>query len=88
MIDQTTETLLSIADAARWLQRHGRRASRPAVWRWARRGLIAADGTRVYLEFIRIERQVQTSAQALRRLLSTLDRIAADQRCRGRPAGL
>jgi len=79
------EQLITFAQAARLVPR--RRAGRPCavstIWRWALKGVRAADGTRIRLEYTRVGGTRMTSAEALKRFflrLTAADRPAEQDR--------
>jgi Protein of unknown function (DUF1580) len=87
MIDLSTETLLSFAQAAKRLPGHrdGKPIDPSTVWRWCRRGCKAPDGTVVKLEAVRVGGRSVTSAEALQRFSDALagePAEAADRRRR------
>lgn len=74
MVDIFAEGALGPAAAARWLNSHIEGANyRPiAVWRLMKKGSVAADGHRIFLEHIKLGRKFFTSAPALGRLAARL----------------
>lgn len=78
-IDLQKETLLKLSEAAERLPgRRGGRCCLPTVWRWCLEGCRAKDGTRVYLEYVRVGNTRITSVEALGRFLTRL--TEADRR--------
>lgn len=77
------EDVLGTAAAARYLSERlrGARYSPAGIFRWMRNGVLADDGTRVYLEHARLGRRLITSRQALAR-------FAARLATTGTPAGI
>jgi len=77
-IDILSETVLSLAQAARQLPRlrgataTGKGVHPVTLWRWAKRGLNAPDGQKVCLEVIRIGGTNCTSLEALQRFIDRL----------------
>lgn len=51
----------------------GDRMSYPTCFRWSQRGLLARDGTRVRLQFVKCGNRRKTSVQAVRRFLASLN---------------
>lgn len=88
----------SLSAAARHIRRtYGQRTHLSTVWRWMRNGVVAADGTRVRLEYQRVGRRMLTTPEAIEaffRALTEADHRADEQakaatlpaRRRGRPA--
>lgn len=73
------EELYSLRDIVRFIPRStrtGRQVHRSVVWRWARVGLKAADGTRVFLEVVKAGGGLATSREALHRFFAELTRRA------------
>lgn len=79
MIDVQTERILSF-DAAREAVPtiDGQRPTRQALFRWARDGLLARDGSRVKLESVRIGRRIGTSREALARFFDAIQQADAN----------
>jgi len=72
-INIQSETLLSLADAARALPPiDGKRPHCSTIWRWSKKGLHG-----VYLEYVRLGHRVCTSQEALSRFVNAL--AAADR---------
>lgn len=68
MIQVTEETMMSIADAAEWLQTRGVTANRVTLYGWA-----SASGCRgVRLETLQIGKRRHTSQEALQRFFEQL----------------
>lgn len=69
MTDLTSETLLSLAQAARRFPpyRLGRPVSPATIWRWCRRGVQVPGVGTVYLESLRLSGRWLTSVQAISR---------------------
>ena len=81
MIDIQQEQILSLAKAARWWSQRTNQVKHPStLWRWATRGVLAADGTRIRLEVAPDGRSLKTSVQALQRLCDRLAEIRATVR--------
>ena len=81
-INLLKEELYSLRDIVRFVPRSvrtGRRVHRSVVYRWAKRGLKAADGTRVFLEVVKAGGGLATSREALHRLFSELTARASLQ---------
>lgn len=55
---------LTLAQAA---QQTPGRPSASALWRWARKGVRARNGERVFLEHVRFGRQIRVTMKAVRR---------------------
>ena len=68
------ETILSLHDAAQLIpsNRAGKRINFSTVWRWALKGIIAQNGDRVKLEFVKCGGRLLTSKQALERFVAAL----------------
>lgn len=81
MIDLQTEKSISLAAAARTLlpQPTGRPLSPASQHRWASRGVLAGDGTRVVLETVRVGRAFFTTESAVRNFLNELSRRSGIQ---------
>lgn len=60
---------LTLADASKLCPG---RPSTAALWRWARKGLLARNGTRHYLPHVRIGRQLYLSENGLAEFFSAL----------------
>jgi hypothetical protein len=74
-IDIRREKLLTLSGACDWwLARTGFEKAPTTFWRWSRKGVQAADGSRVKLEVIQDGQRLKTSVEALQRLF---DRLAA-----------
>jgi hypothetical protein len=70
------ERILTFAAAAAWWsEKIGQAVGPNTLYRWSRRGCLAADGTRVKLEVVQHGRKLATSAEALDRLMQTLGAI-------------
>ena len=65
---------ITLADAARLIPG---RPSTNAIWRWARKGLKARNGDRVFLEHVRLGATIYTTRDAVYRFGREL--AAADQ---------
>jgi hypothetical protein len=74
MIDLSTESILSLRDAAKLLPsaRRGRPVSFACLWRWALRGTRSPDGHTVKLEALRLGGRWVTSREALQRFAEAL----------------
>jgi hypothetical protein len=74
MIDLSTESVLSLRDAAKLLPpaRLGRPVSFACVWRWVLSGARAATGQKVKLEALRLGGRWVTSREALQRFAEAL----------------
>jgi hypothetical protein len=81
-IDLTAETILALSEAPRHvpLSHTGRTVSFPTVWRWALRGIVAADGQRIRLETLKLGGRTVTSLEALQRFAERLSpRLDAEE---------
>jgi hypothetical protein len=87
MIDLRTETLLSLAEAARRLPpgRLGRRATPSCLFRWIRDGVRLPDGRRVCLDAARLGHRWLTSVEALQRFADRLTPAPNDPSPTSRP---
>jgi hypothetical protein len=74
MIDLSTETLLSLAEAAKLLPpaRLGKPVTFQCVLRWVQEGARGADGRPVTLEALRLGGRWVTSREALQRFAEAL----------------
>jgi hypothetical protein len=74
MIDLTTESILSLRDAAKLIPpaRQGRPVSFQCILRWALEGAKAPSGERVKLEAVRLGGRWLTSREALQRFAEAL----------------
>lgn len=71
MIDFATEDLITFGQAAEMLPgRSDRRTSPSTIWRWAKVGCKASDGTLVKLETVRIGGRFCTSREAVLRFIA------------------
>lgn len=68
------ETILSLHDATQLIPSNcaGKRINFSTVWRWALKGIIAQDGTRVRLEIVKCGGRRLTSKEALERFVTAL----------------
>ena len=84
VIDSTTETLRSLAEAALRLPalRGGQPPSPATLWRWASRGLRDKAGRLVRLETLRVGGTLVTSDEALARFFGALSADPADSAAR------
>ena len=74
-LDQTTEQLLSLADAVKVVPAiDGRRPHISTIWRWCRRGLRG-----VRLEYVRLGHRVCTSREAIYRFAQRLAEADSQQ---------
>jgi hypothetical protein len=71
-VSLVSEQLISFVQGARLLPsyRQGRPVNSSTLWRWARKGVRLPDGTRVYLEVVRLAGRWLTSVEALRRFVA------------------
>jgi len=74
MIELATETVVSLARGNRHLptRRNEKRVHPSTLYRWAKGGVRADDGTTVVLETIRVGRTLCTSVQAIQRFCNRL----------------
>jgi hypothetical protein len=74
MIDLTTESILSLRDAAKLIPpaRRGRPCSFQCILRWALEGAKAPSGERVKLEAVRLGSRWVTSREAIQRFAEAL----------------
>jgi len=75
LIDLQREQLYPLRIAVKWAppsSRTGNTLHPSVLFRWAKRGLIAADGTRVYLEAVKAGSALATSREALQRFFEEL----------------
>ncbi len=75
LIDLQQEQLYPLRTAVKWAPASSRtgNALHPSVlFRWAKRGLVAADGSRVYLEVVKAGSALATSREALQRFFDEL----------------
>lgn len=71
---------ICLAEAAAYFPADALRCVNPAtVWRWAQKGVRAADGSRVRLEVARVGRRWLTSRAAVARFVAALNRQACEQ---------
>ena len=83
-IDPTRERLIALARFGSWYeQRTGRTLDRTVVYRWRRRGVRAADGSRLQLPTVQLGGVRYTSEEAIAWWSAAID---AGQRAGGRPA--
>jgi hypothetical protein len=73
-VDLSSETLLSLSQAARRLPpcRADRPVNPATIWRWIAKGARRPDGTRITLEAVRLGGRWLTSAEALARFAAAL----------------
>lgn len=79
LIDLQREQLYPLRIAVKWAppsSRTGNTLHPSVLFRWAKRGLITADGTRVYLEAVKAGSALTTSREALQRFFEELTRRA------------
>jgi hypothetical protein len=82
MADILAEGVMTTAAAAHWLNKRieGGRYGPSAIWRKMVHGSIAADGTRVWLEHIRIgRRKFLTSGRAIARFAARMACMPSDK---------
>ena len=96
MIDLAIEKVVTLGSAPNVLprRRRGKQPHASTIYRWAKMGVIADDGVRVFLETIRVGRTLCTSVEALQRFCDYLSTaptaipaprvVAANQRQRER----
>lgn len=79
LIDLQREQLYPLRIAVKWAppsSRTGNTLHPSVLFRWAKRGLVAADGSRVYLEAVKAGSALTTSREALQRFFEELTRRA------------
>ena len=78
-IDFQREQLYPLRIAVKWAplsSRTGNTLHPSVLFRWAKRGLMAADGSRVYLDVVKAGSALATSREALQRFFEELTRRA------------
>lgn len=78
---QTKDDLLDMKEAARILPS---RPSSAVVWRWCRKGVLARDGQRIFLEHRRYGRKLFTTKLALDNFAKAV--VEADKNHLAQPA--
>jgi hypothetical protein len=79
LIDLEREQLYPLRVAVKWAppsSRTGKTLHPSVLFRWVKRGLVAADGSRVYLEAVKAGSALAISREALERFFGELTRRA------------
>lgn len=87
MIDVTTETAITLAQAAELFPpaRTGKKTYATTIYRWVTDGAVALDGRRVYLEAVRIsKRRWITTREAIQRFVAALESSRQPRRHKAR----